>query len=114
MDIAANNLFDYNIYYFNANTSKNFAIGSEGQKTFTQWKALSTSPDVHSTFLTSIPGFVNRYTDLHPADCGNLNGLGITLAEYKIDKDRNPRSDPPTPGCYEVRSSRYPQVMCPE
>ena len=108
-EVAANNTFDYNVYYYNGNSSAVFCKGLDGSKTFSQWKSLANSPDPHSTLLTDVPGLVTRYTDFHPAGGGNLIGLGIPIAGYSTDKDGNPRPDPPTPGCLEVRIKKYPQ-----
>src|SRR4030042_2874631 len=100
-DAAANNKFDYNVYYHDGSQESIFGRGYDGQKTFALWKAMTGSTDANSTLLTELPDFVKRYSDFHPADGGNLKGLGISIKGFELDKDGNVRSDPPTPGCYE-------------
>ena len=104
---AENNDIDYNVYYSDGNTATGtfYNENGSGLLSWVQWKALTGSPDANSTFLTSLPGFVSRYTDLHPADGGNLKDLGIDLVGYDDDSLGNPRGDPPTPGCYEEQTA---------
>jgi hypothetical protein len=103
----ANNTFDYNTYYKDGNAATPIAMTyNTASYTFAQWQALSNSPDAHSTLLTAVPGFVTRYTDLHPADGGNLDAhSGLAIAGYELDKDGNTRADPPNCGCYEEASA---------
>lgn len=103
--MAAMGIWDYNIYYFDGNATHDFGDATDGAKTFSQWQALSGSPDAHSTLLTSLPGFVTRYTNVHPSDGGNLKGSGLAITGYETDKDDNTRADPPTRGCYEEASA---------
>ena len=106
-DVTTNNTFDYNVYYFSASaTAHLFIDGSGGTNLdFTEWKALAASPDPHGTQLLNTPDFVTRYTDLHPADGGDLKGKGVAIAGYELDKDGNTRANPPTPGCYELAAA---------
>lgn len=100
--VAANNTFDYNIYFHNANTA--VAIGYDtANRTFADWQ--SYGAEANGAILNGLPDFVTRYTDLHPADAGNLKALGVAITSYGIDKDSNARADPPTPGCYEEASA---------
>ena len=98
--IAANNTIDYNVCYYTGLSGSEFTAG-DSSTTFAQWKALTGSPDANSVLLLALPGFVTRYTDLHPDDGGNLKAEGVAIAGYGTDKDGNARADPPTPGCYE-------------
>jgi hypothetical protein len=102
--------FDYNTYYCNGSTAAHIiydthSAGSE-LKDWTEWQAAGA--EAHGTYLAGLPGFVSRYTDLRPADDGNLVGLGIAVEGYEIDKSGYTRTDPPTPGCYD-----YPVVAPP-
>jgi len=106
--LSTNNTFDYNVYYWNGSSGGYIIYQASGglSKTFADWVASSGSPESHGTLLLALPGFVTRYTDLHPADSGNLKGLGLYMSGvYATDKDGNPRSNPPTPGCYEEASA---------
>lgn len=97
--IAGSNTFDYNIYFHHHDGTT--AIGYDtASRTFATWQGYGA--DAHGALLTALPGFVTRYTDLHVANGGNLEGLGVAIDGYGIDKDGVPRQSPPTPGCYEV------------
>lgn len=100
-DFALNNSVDYNTYYTNGNSSTDIFRDSTGDRNWTEWKALAGSPDSHSTFLTSLPDVVARYTNMHPTDGGNIKNKGVAITGYDTDKDDNAREVPPTPGCYE-------------
>jgi len=100
-DFALNNSIDYNTYYTNGISSTDIFRDSTGNRNWTEWKALTGSPDAHSTFLTSLPDVVSRYTNMHPTDGGNIKNKGVTISGYNTDKDNNDREVPPTPGCYE-------------
>lgn len=103
-DLIANNTFDYNLYYWKGTDTGSgmFYDGSgSGVDTWNEFKALSAALEAHGVNLSAVPGFVTRYTDLHPADDGNLKALGVAISGYELDKDGNTRADPPTPGCYE-------------
>ena len=104
--IQANNTFDYNIFY-RLNTASVIAwTNNTATYTLAQWQALSNTPDANSTVLNAVPDFVANYTDLHPANAGNLDGhLGVAIAGYGTDKDANVRADPPNIGCYEEASA---------
>jgi len=104
--IQANNTFDYNVYYYTTSAAVGIISDQQGHNwTFAQWKALSNSPDAHGTQLLALPDFVTRYTDLHPADAGNLKLLGLCMLGYQQDKDEIYRAEPPTPGCYDSNGS---------
>jgi len=73
---------------------------------WTEWMALASNPDPNSHYLAAVPDFVTRYTDLHPANAGNLDGHdGVAIAGYEYDKDANLRADPPNCGGYEEASA---------
>lgn len=102
-NVAANYDIDYNIYYTDGNAA-NVAFGYSPEYGTTSWSEWleGTGMDTHSTFLGSVPGFVTRYTNLHPANAGNLDGHdGVAITGYELDKDGNIRADPPNCGCYE-------------
>jgi hypothetical protein len=98
---AANCDIDYNTYYTDTNSSTDIFADSSGALNWTEWKALTGSPDANSTFLTSLPQVVARYTNMHPTDGGNIKNKGIAITGYNADQDGNTRESPPTPGCYE-------------
>lgn len=98
--LAKDNLFDYNAVYTGGSSQTNIFRDDGGPLSWADWIALEGAPDRHSTFLADPPDVVNRYADLHPVNGGNLSGLGIVTG-YNVDKDGQPRSSPPTPGCYE-------------
>lgn len=106
-EMSVNNIFDFNVYYFNGNTSTPIMWQGTGSlsKNWTQWIAASGLPEDSGTYLSAVPDFVTRYTDFHPSDGGNLKGLGVYMLDYPTDKDGNARSNPPTPGCYEEASA---------
>ena len=93
-------MFDYNTYYCNGNPASTvFGYDSAGTKTWANWQ--SAGAEAHGTFLTGVPDFVTRYTDLHPANAGNLKALGLCMLGYQQDRSGNYHAEPPTPGCYE-------------
>lgn len=96
--LVAANVFDYNLYFHNALGDGHGFFDSENH-TFAVWQGLGA--DTNSTLLVVDPDFVARYTDYHPADAGNLKGMGVAITGYEMDKDGNTRSDPPTQGCFE-------------
>lgn len=102
--LIANNTFDYNIYYHSSvnPTTAHLLLCSDGTKDWTEWTGGGAEPN--GTLLTAVPDFVTRYTDLHPADGGNLKALGLAITGYELDKDNHTRADPPTSGCYEEAS----------
>jgi hypothetical protein len=98
-------VMDYNVYYYSSTNPttqhiiySTLDVGAE-LKDWLEWRTAGGEP--HGTMLTSTPDFVTRYTDLHPADAGDLKGKGVAIAGYELDKDGNARANPPTPGCYE-------------
>jgi hypothetical protein len=102
---AAHNTFDYNIYYTDGDEDTDLWYDSNSLISWTEWKALSGSPDIHSTFLADVPDFVTYagYADLHPAVGGNLDDdLGIAIFGYSVDIEGITRPDPPTPGAYDI------------
>jgi hypothetical protein len=100
--LAAHNSIDYNTYYTNGITSTDVFTDVGGNYNWTEWKAFAGSPDANSTFLTDLPEVTACYTDMHPIVGGNLEGLGVAIGGYTLDKDGLTRADPPTPGCYEA------------
>lgn len=101
-DLVANNSFDYNTYYWKGTDTGTYMFydgSGSGVDTWNEFRALGA--EAHGVNLSAVPGFVARYTDLHPADEGNLKGKGVAISGYTLDKDGNSRVDPPTPGCYE-------------
>jgi len=99
-------MFDYNAYYYTSTnpTAANiiYSTADTGDE-LKQWGDWQTAgAEAHGTLLTALPGFTTRYTNLHPADGGNLEGLGVALDGYTTDKDGVTWASPPTPGCYEV------------
>ena len=101
-NLAAANTVDYNVYYTNANTASNIMSDSSGQKTWTQWLALTGAPDSHSTFLPALPEIAARYTDFHPLLSGNVYQRGIAIVGYSFDYDGLALSIPPTPGAFSA------------
>jgi hypothetical protein len=100
-NVAATNTFDYNVYYYNGNAA---AVFAQTTTTFSQWQALTGSPDANSTLLSAVPDFVTRYTDMHAAAAGNLLATGTPISVV-VDKDGGPRDGTnPTAGCYEDAS----------
>lgn len=102
-DVADSNDIDYNVYYQTGSDASDMFIDASGGSNcnWTEWKALTDSPDANGDNLNSLPGFVARYTDLHPAAGANFVGLGVAIEGYEYDKDGVERPDPPTPGAYE-------------
>lgn len=101
--IAAANTIDYNVYYYDGSAT-NTTFGEDHDDvgiSFNTWKGYAGSPDANSTLLPIVPGFVTRYTDFQPKELGNLIGLGIAVANLPADFNGVPRTDPPTPGCYD-------------
>lgn len=101
--LAGGNDFNYNLYYHDGTGSGGIGLDSGGERTWATWQAAGM--EANGTILSALPGFVARYTNLHPADGGNLKGLGVALASYGTDLDGNTRADPPTQGCYEEASA---------
>ncbi len=99
---AGNNTWDYNVYYWSASSSGPIIYdgGAVATKTFAQWQAAGA--EAHGILITDLPDFITRYTDLHISDGGNLEGCGIAIDGYGVDKDGVARQSPPSPGCYEV------------
>lgn len=106
-DFADNNTWDYNIYYYNGSTTAHAVYdGSLGVgRDWADWVGFTSAPDANSIYLSNVPDFVTPYTNLHPANGGDLKGMGIAITGYDYDLDGNPRSNPPTPGCYEEASA---------
>ena len=94
-NVAANNTIDYNIYYHGDDS----IFYDSGVRTWDDWVGYGAEP--HGILLANVPDFVTRYTDLHPANAGNLKNLGLCIPGYHQDIDENDREEPPTPGCYE-------------
>ena len=102
-DLAGNgNVFDYNLYYHNGSTAHDIFYDTSGHP-WTYWMGLGQ--EVHGVCLAAVPGFLARYTDMHPANAGNLKALGLCILGYQQDKDGHYKSEPPTPGCYEEASA---------
>jgi hypothetical protein len=99
-DFARSNDLDYNIVYTDGSLSTAIFGDASGSLDWPTWQRLPGFPGQSSTFLTGLPDVVDRYTDLHPLEGGNLKGRGIAC-QVILDKDGHPRSFPPTPGCYE-------------
>lgn len=97
-EVIAANTFDYNTYFHNILGDGHGFLDSANH-VFSVWQGLGA--DTNSTLLVVDPGFVSRYTDFHPADGGNLKGVGLAIAGYELDADGHARANPPTPGCYE-------------
>lgn len=97
-DLASGNDFDYNVYYHDAVVTHPLFYDT-ATRLWSAWT--DAGEEAHGVHLDALPGFVTRYTDLHPADAGNLKALGVAIAGYTTDKDGNARGAPPTPGAYE-------------
>lgn len=95
--VAANDI-DYNLYYHDGTGSGGIAIDTS-ERTWATW--VGYGAEANGTILSNTPDFVARYTNLHPADGGDLKALGIAIVGYITDLDGNERADPPTQGCYE-------------
>jgi hypothetical protein len=99
-NFARNNDLDYNVIYTDGISSTGTYSDDGNTLDWNTWRRLVGTPDPSSTFLDSPPDVVDRYTDLHPLEDGNLKARGIAV-QYTHDKEGHPRSFPPTPGCYE-------------
>lgn len=101
--LVANYTFDNNIYYWNGNTTANIMysggdVGSE-LKSWTDWRNAGAEPN--GSYLSTVPDFVDRYTDFQPMTGGNLVGLGVEIEGYGTDYNGINRTVPPTCGCYD-------------
>lgn len=89
-------MFDYNTYYMNGSlSSTSFAFDSGGTRSWNEWVAAGA--EAHGTYLTSLPDFTTRYTDMRPF-VGNLTGLGIYSSDWTTDSAGAARTAHPTPG----------------
>jgi parallel beta-helix repeat protein len=99
-DFVVANTFDYNTYYTDGVVGTNRFYSSSGSKSWTTFHALT---EAHGSFLSAVPDFTARYTNLKPV-VGNLSGLGVAVGGYTKDLDGATIETVPTPGCYITQS----------